>query len=158
MAKSKKQKANRGSIPLQIDLSDDCPLSIRVAIAETTEDQNVVDFLCEDRSFKVRRAIAQNTSRGDILEKLSSDSSGLVRDAVIYSVHATNLALEKATEKALSYKVIHNLLFYTERKLSEKTLINIGCKPGVTGNKWLKEMLLKRKDLPDLLRLKLADL
>ena len=105
-------------------------LGIRLYIANTTDDEMLLDRLAEDYSYDIKRAVAMNIHTSeDTLAKLSYDEDVNLRICII-SNPRTNLATLKRLTKTYEFSV---------RKLAEKRI----KEESIKGSKWANIQLQK---------------
>ena len=128
-------------------LADDENWGVREEVAKKTDDPNLLAKLADDEDVVVRRAVAENTNDLNILAKLADDADWLVRKAVAKKTDDPDILAKLADDGDPNVRLA----------VAEKTDdLNILAKLADDKNGYVRIAVAEKTDAPDLLA-KLAD-
>lgn len=128
-------------------LADDENWGVREEVAKKTDDPNLLAKLADDEDVVVRRAVAENTNDLNILAKLADDADWLVRKAVAKKTDDPDILAKLADDGDPNVRLA----------VAEKTDdLNILAKLADDKSGYVRIAVAEKTDAPDLLA-KLAD-
>lgn len=128
-------------------LADDENWGVREEVAKKTDDPNLLAKLADDEDVVVRRAVAENTNDLNILAKLADDADWLVRKAVAKKTDDPDILAKLADDGDPNVRLA----------VVEKTDdLNILAKLADDKSGYVRIAVAEKTDAPDLLA-KLAD-